>query len=173
MFENIAGRRALLVGGHRPLWVLSERDTFRAHPMALAPPAPPAPAPGAGTGAEDEDRDDLFLDPAWAALPVINAATGTAVSTPPPPLEGGGGAAEDGGLSDEEVRTRKPGVSCATAFHNVNCDHGFIYFDMRGQLNISTLPAPAPLQLPSTASVSGLTAEQKEKHEKETGIHLL
>lgn len=33
-------------------------------------------------------------------------------------------------------------VFCSTPFHNVNCDHGFIYFDISGTLNICALPSP-------------------------------
>ncbi len=50
----MGGRRALLVGGHRPVWFFAERDHLRGHPMVI----------------DDDDRDDVLLaaDPSVAVI---------------------------------------------------------------------------------------------------------
>ena len=48
-------------------------------------------------------------------------------------------------------------ISCATAFHNVQCQHGAVYVDIAGYVHIAELPACQP-PLPSLAASASSTA---------------
>jgi cleavage and polyadenylation specificity factor subunit 1 len=45
----------------------------------------------------------------------------------------------------KQIELKSTSISCATPFHNVNCEHGFLYFNMSGVMHISLLPPATPI----------------------------